>query len=362
MNDRTVAIEGRVQFRSKSIIAYNQYHPFSWSGNGYTSTISEDYKASKAFAANAELLKTREKYTGQITKGAKKRLSKAISLLIQSSPETFVYNPVTKKTQPHKLSFITLTLPNVDKAKDAPFTHKYLLQPMLRILRTHYKMISYVWKSEIQSNGSVHYHITTELFLPWEQLRQHWNAILLKNGLLDAFKAEYGHDNPNSVDIHAVNKVNDLEAYLIKYVAKETQNEVSLKAKVWDCSRNLKASKYFSEPIDAETHARILDDIEKGWARPVYGDKCTIIKYTTTDYYLSFSQDLINKYYSHITDIRQWENSSQTANSKSTNESRTGFNTTSLPEPLVVTQAANSATKVYFQTSIDFRMLTVGRP
>lgn len=99
VNDRTIAIEGRIQFRSKSIIAYNQYHPFSWSGQGYTSTISEDFKASKKFNANAELLKTREKYIGQITKGAKKRLSKAISLLIQSSPETFIYNPITKKHQ-----------------------------------------------------------------------------------------------------------------------------------------------------------------------------------------------------------------------------------------------------------------------
>lgn len=356
MHDRTIAIESRIQFRSKSIIAYNQYHPFSWSGTGFVSTISEDYKASKAFAANAELLKTREKYTGQITKGAKKRLSKAISLLIQSSPETFIYNPITKKQQPHKLSFITLTLPNVDQAKDAKFTHKYLLQPMLRIMRNHYKMISYVWKSEIQKNGSIHYHITTELFMPWDQLRQHWNAILLKNGMLEAFQKQYGHDNPNSVDIHAVDKVNDLEAYLIKYISKETQNEVSLQAKVWDCSRNLKASKYFSESIDQETHDRILNDIANGWARPVYGDKCVILKYTTTDYYLSFSQQLINKYYSHITDIRSWENNSQKQISKSTTGLPTESNITSRPERLVATKVGDSVTTQFYQTSINFPM------
>src|SRR5699024_7254789 len=130
-----------------------------------------------------------------ITPGAKKRLSKAISLLVQASPEKWIYNQVTKKNQHHKLSFITLTLPNVDKAKDASFTHKYLLQPMLRILRNKYKMKMYVWKAELQKNESIHYHITTDLFLPWEQLRQHWNAILLKNGLLDAFQKQYGHDN-----------------------------------------------------------------------------------------------------------------------------------------------------------------------
>ena len=278
--------------------------------------------------ANAAKLKDREKYTGQITKGAKKRLTKAISLLIQSSPEKWVWNPVTKKQQHHKISFITLTLPNVEKAKDAAYCHKSLLQPMLRILRNKYKMASYVWKCELQKNDSIHYHITTELFMPWEQLRQHWNALLRNQGLLDTFRKEYGHDNPNSVDIHSVHAVNDLEAYLVKYISKAYQNDKKMAGKVWDCSKNLKAAKYYTKTLDVATHAQILKEIDLGWLVPVYRDRCVILKSRTTDYYQSFSREVVDDYYSHINSISSWKFLEKNRNcknlAKSTTQSQSG--------------------------------------
>lgn len=289
------------------MVCYQSYH-----------SASGSFIQSKKFKLNVQKLKKREKYTGEITAGAKKRLTKAISLLVQSAPEKWIYNPVAKKNTHHKISFITLTLPNVDAAKDAKFTHKYLLQPMLRILRTKYKMKMYVWKCELQSNDSVHYHITTDLFIPWEQLRQHWNALLAKNGMLEAFKEKYGHDNPNSVDIHSVNKVNDLEAYLVKYISKEYQNSKRLAGKVWDCSKNLKESTYFTTTVDFEMHRQILKEIDLGWLQPVYRDKCVILRSRTTDYYQSFSQSVINEYYSHLTKIPSWESKSQNQMPKST--------------------------------------------
>lgn len=318
---QTVAIEPRIQFRSKSIVAYNRYHPIR---EGLSGGISEDvlnFKMSEKFRLNAEKLKSREKYTGQMTKGAKKRLSKAISLLVQSSERKWVMNSVTGKQQYHQLSFITLTLPNVEAAKDAKYCHKELLQPLLRIMRNKYKMESYVWKCELQKNGSIHYHITTELFIPWYYLRQHWNALLNKNGLLEAFQKQYGHDNPNSVDVHSVNKVNDLEAYLIKYISKEYQNDVKLAGKVWDCSKNLKAANYYSTELTQSLHEVILKEIDGGWLKAVFTDHCVIMRAATTDYYLSFHQKVIDDYYLHLKSIRKWEKSESTDKSWTTGSS-----------------------------------------
>ena len=299
----TVAIEPRLQFRSKSIVCYNMYHPVIDGVMSSTGDGNGDRWMTARFMANAEKLKSREKYTGQMSKGAKKRLSKAVSLLVQSSPRTYQYNPVTQQHQYHQLSFITLTLPDVAKSKDAAFCHKHLLQPMLRIMRNRYKMKSYVWKCELQKNGSCHYHITTELFIEWTKLKQEWNAITRSHGMLDGFKEKYGHDNPNSIDVHSVNSVKDLEAYLIEYVSKEYQNDEKLAGKVWGCSKNLKQASYFSTELDFKLHRRINEDIVKGWCRAIYADKCVILKYKHDDYYVNFSQDLINEYYSHLTAI-----------------------------------------------------------
>lgn len=290
------------------------------------------YQQSKKFQLNVQKLKKREKYTGQITPGAKKRLTKAISLLVQSAPEKWIYNPVSKKNQHHKISFITLTLPNIEAAKDAKFTHKFLLQPMLRILRNKYKMSMYVWKCELQKNGSIHYHITTDLFMPWEQLRQHWNALLAKNGMLEAFQEKYGHSNPNSVDIHSVNKINDLEAYLVKYISKEYQNSDTLAGKVWDCSKNLKEAGYFTATVDHVLHQQILKEIDLGWLQPVYRDRCVILRSRTTDYYQSFSKSVIEAYYLHLTQIPKWESKSQSQMPKSTQKLTTKLSNTTQPD------------------------------
>ena len=351
-----IAIESKLQFRSKSLVIYNVYNRIGNRFGSNTSTVITDYRISEKFKANAQKLLEREKYIGQITPGAKKRLTKAISLLVQSSPEKWIYNPVTKKTENHKISFITLTLPDVEAAKDAKFTHKYLLQPMLRILRNKYKMCSYVWKCELQKNESIHYHITTDLFLPWEQLRQHWNALLRKNGLLEAFQQQYGHDNPNSVDIHSVNKVNDLEAYLVKYISKEYQNSKKLAGKVWDCSKNLKQAKYFTTTITAELHQQINRQIDLGYLQPIYRDHCTILRSRNTDYYYSFSQPNKEAYFLHLKYIRQWENNAKKTATKHSKELATGSSGLLRPDVLTPTKRGYDYTKTYSGISQQLRI------
>lgn len=345
-----LAISQNLQFRSKSIVCYQQPH-----------AISGQFSPSAKFVLNIEKLKKSAKYTGEITAGAKKRLTKAISLLVQSSAEKWVYNPITKKTVPHKISFITLTLPNVAAAKDAKFTHKNLLQPMLRILRNKYKMTSYVWKAELQKNESIHYHITTELFMPWDQLRQHWNALLNLHGLLDAFRGQYGHDSPNSVDIHSVSKVNDLEAYLVKYISKEYQNSKSLGSKVWDCSKNLKESKYYTTTLTHELHEVLKREIDLGWLQPIYRDRCVILRSRTTDYYQSFSKSIISDYYSHLTSITSWEKPSKSQTQKFTKTSTTALSTTTPPHGVTSDKPGPLSSKICYGVQEQLILTSLGK-
>lgn len=342
-----IPVSNEIQFRSKSMVCYQKFHV-----NG------QKFQQSAKFLKNVKKLQKTAKYTGEITPGAKKRLTKAISLLVQSAPEKWIWNPVTKKTQHHKISFITLTLPDVAAAKDAKFTHKYLLQPMLRILRNKYKMDSYVWKAELQKNESIHYHITTELFMPWDQLRQHWNAILAKNGFLEAFQEKYGHDNPNSVDIHSVNKINDLEAYLVKYISKEYQNTKKLDGKIWDCSKNLKEAKYFTTTLTHELHQQINREIDLGWLQPIYRDRCVILRSRTTDYYQSFSRSVINDYYSHLTKIPKWESNNQSATKRATSTYSREFNTSG-QQPAHSAKSLGNGSSMTLGTQLELLRMTI---
>lgn len=261
---------------------------------------------SASFLKNALKLANRQRYVGFITPNLKKRMQKAITLLLQSTPYKYQIHPVTGRTVAHKISFITLTTPTHEKSYDAKFCHKHLLEPLLRILRTRYGMKSYIWKVELQANKQIHYHITTEIMINHTALRNIWNNLLNKHDMLEQFKLEYGHSNPNSTDIHAVQKINNIEAYLVKYICKEYQNEDKLNAKVWDCSKNLKVAGYFKTELDFGTHQIIRQLQTTRQVITHYFEKAVYLDFKTTDYYSYFNDSIQNEYYKHLENIQSW--------------------------------------------------------
>lgn len=166
-----------MSFRSNGIMFYETLH-----------RVNGSFKRSALFNNNAKLLAKRERYTGMVTDAVKKRMKKAITLLIQSTPNQYQIHPVTGRTVCHKLSFITLTTPTHAKSLNASWCHKNLLEPMLLLLRRKHGMRSYIWKCELQSNGQVHYHLTCDIMLNHTTLRDNWNSLLIKHQLLDDFK------------------------------------------------------------------------------------------------------------------------------------------------------------------------------
>lgn len=262
---------------------------------------------STLFNSNAQKLAKRERYKGYVTASAKKRMKKAITLLLQSTPYEWKLHPVTGKQFQHKISFITLTTPTHENSYNGKWCHTNLLQPMLRILRTRYGMKSYIWKIELQENKQVHYHLTCDVALNHTRLRTEWNNLLIKHDMLEDFKIRYGHTNPNSTDIHSVNKVRNLEAYLVKYITKEYQNESALNCKIWDCSKNLKANDYFKVELDHGLHQYIRSLQKSFLVFTSYFERAIFLDFKTTDYYANFSSRLINEFSNYLKSVREWE-------------------------------------------------------
>lgn len=281
------------QFRTKSIVQYYSYPLVS----NKTGQIAYHFR-------NKENRENTATYTGEITKGSKKRLQRAISLFVQATRERQVLNPVTGRHMSFRYNFITLTMPPSENSTDAKYCHKYLLQPFLRTLRRKYGLKNYVWKCELQKNDNVHYHLTTDTFIHYQDLRNEWNHVLDLRGMLDNYKAKYGHSDANSTDVKKVHKVQDMEAYLIKYVTKEDAQGRKLNAKVWDCNQSLKQAKYFVVEGSDRLERDLYQLEQDGVVRVYTGERFAIFKFKNYDIRRLLTPDQYKAYHYHMTTIR----------------------------------------------------------
>ena len=192
-------------------------------------------------------------YSGKTTQGSVKRIKKAVDMLLQLSPPRWIHNTVSGRMEYHTLSFITLTIPGHEKHLEASEGHKLLLAPWLLRMKRKVNMDTYIWKAEFQKNGQLHYHITTPSWIPYYTIRDEWNNIMSKAKMLENWFQVNPNKMPNSTDVHKVYKVENIQGYLSKYLAKNDQDKET-KGKIWDCSMNLKKAKFFSfpEPSDID--------------------------------------------------------------------------------------------------------------
>ena len=215
-------------------------------------------------------------YSGLMQYHTRKRVVKAVDMLLQRSPNRVIWNPVVKKNHDFRIGFCTLTIP-AQKPVSAKFAHANLLQPFLRTARRKWGVSDYLWKAELQERGQLHYHISWNKFVDLTSIRNEWNNRLRKFRLTDEYAMKYGHHHPNSTDIHAVWKVRNLKAYLAKYIAKEEQNRTALNGKIWDCSRELKR-KPFSVIMEYR-HMDILEDaVANNIAKKLELEHCILFK------------------------------------------------------------------------------------
>jgi hypothetical protein len=168
-------------------------------------------------------------------------------------------------------------------------------------------MKSYIWKAELQQNGQIHYHITTNIFIRFDLIRKRWNYLQQKAGLLDSYYEKHGHYNPNSTDVHKVYNDDNIEAYLEKYISKQQEvnptlkanllnnnsitneqcignmlscssvnctDDLSINGKIWDCSQDLKSTKLFTVEMLPANESNIIQI-----------DRSSTIKEVTTDYF-----------------------------------------------------------------------------
>jgi hypothetical protein len=179
------------------------------------------------------------------------------------------------------------------------------LKPYLEWLYRNKGVTGYVWKAELTKAGTLHYHLTINRFVVYTELKETWNRLLDKAGLLENFYAKYGHRQPNSIDIHAVKNVRDIEAYLVKYIVKGDSEGRKIEGKIWGASENLKKGKRFTIHPSQATLRRVEYLEQRGLAKRIEGEQCDILAAGLDDSLTILSEQELNDYKEHMEAIRK---------------------------------------------------------
>jgi len=207
---------------------------------------------------------TKEKaYTGQLSPGGKKRLARALNLIVAQALPKKAMNFKSNTEFEFKINFVTLTLPAAQGAVKDSEIKKTALDPFLKSMRYKHGLQSYVWRAERQFNGNVHFHLTTDTYLPYDSICDTWNKQLAKFKYIDQFEASQGHRHPNSTDVHSVQKIRNIAAYMVKYMSKNPADHLK--------EINAKRSKKGLSPIDPEKS--VFRDVpgQPKWDDPIHG-------------------------------------------------------------------------------------------
>ena len=194
---------------------------------------------------------------GQISFKAEKRIRNAIDWLLEITPKKKFYAPKYKKHYWFRINFITLTLASKQVHSDSTIK-KVLLNQFLVECRKKWKVHNYLWRAESQKNGNIHFHICTDQFIPWLELRNNWNRIQNKLGYVDRFHVKHKHRAPNSTDVHSIKKIKNISAYLAKYCTKNSPHR-SISGKLWGLSTQLSRIKSNIQLL----WGNLSDEIEK---------------------------------------------------------------------------------------------------
>lgn len=287
----------------------------------------------KRFDLKELMLNPRANYhNNKISTTAGKKMSKAINYMVYLAKPKKLTTTLFKVPKTFKLSFVTLTLSSSQVHTDTEIKSK-LLNQFLVEAKQRWNVVNYVWRAEKQSNGNLHFHIITDKFVPWHELRSVWNRIQNKLGYVSAYQNQIKEfhksgfkvrtdllkqwsykqqikaykvgkandfSNPNSTDIHSVTKVRNLASYVKKYMQKVNENEV-IEGRLWGCSYELSNLKGASTEIDGFVSDDINKLVEKFKPRVYSDERCKIFFIEIDKVLNSDFPEIVTTWFNYIT-------------------------------------------------------------
>src|SRR6185369_3020887 len=177
---------------------------------------------------NPNKLPALNKHNGEVSNKAKTKIRNAVNWMLLFTERKFIYRKAEKKTFSFLLNFITLTLPTQQKHTDEDLK-ELLLTPFIQWLTKTQNAFMWLWKAEAQSNGNIHFHITTHQFVHWKSIRSKWNKLLAKNGYCKVFQDGTNDLGNSATQVKAARNANQVGSYLANYIGKKDKLMIKIK-------------------------------------------------------------------------------------------------------------------------------------
>ncbi len=272
--------ERMAKFKAQAVVTFGKFTSYSTTQSG---TPNKPTQLNANSLANLEKV-NQEGYNGYMSDATRRHVKGILeNLLIAIELNTSMKFPFVKgQEKPLDLiypTFVTLSLPFKQMHDDNDLKREVFTPFMQEIIR-NWNVKCYVWVAETQKNGNIHFHVLMDRGIPAVRLRQIWNkhldsldyvkcfariqAKIYEKGyvfreemLKERIKAEreraiklklkFGKKeerevrkkeearqpiayqkgvannwrDPNSTDIHSIQNIKKLTAYITKYMTKE---------------------------------------------------------------------------------------------------------------------------------------------
>jgi len=225
-----------ITFKANKVMLTTEYI-----GTG-KSTKQQNVNLLENFKKDGEMVKT---YSGNVTNTSRKRLQHCIDLFAQCCKTQWVHCPNRKKRIKHKFAFLTLTISYNERRIDGKEAYEILLEPFIQWLKRSKKVNTYFWKAELQqpidingnaklSGGQLHYHIFFPNWIEKSQIRNKWNELQKKAGLLDNYYKIHQHYNAPSTRIEKPYVKSNIADYISKEICKGIVSDADLKNAIYE--------------------------------------------------------------------------------------------------------------------------------
>lgn len=189
------------------------------------------------------------------------------------------------------INFITLTFPQGTSEQDA----KEILNTWLTRVRFYVEsrasnnVFNYLWVSELQKNGTMHFHLLTDCFLNVVKVQNFLNVSIsnkicqnAKTQIISQSQQRFLHNvntgtSPSGLDIQSVKyyDTRKVTAYISKYVTKMNA-QTTIQGAVWNCSQSISALYtgvgLTEQEVDAFYYAYI-ENVDKETGECIFYDK-----------------------------------------------------------------------------------------
>lgn len=234
-----------------------------------------DWPARTPKQREAEENLTRGKYNGYMSPKTKSKVNKYLTTWVQSIEQLRGSKHQNKAQKLPYLTFVTLTLPSIQKHTDNEIKRQ-ALGNFIKEIQRKCNVWNYFWRAEAQKNGNIHFHLIIDSFVNHTELRGYWNKQMDLMGYIEPFKKTYGHNNPNSTDIHALRNIKNPGAYLIKYVTK-SEGYRPINGRIHGCSDRIRVLRPYEVEISTNEAAVIRKAMTNDFNRIIKDDLFTIV-------------------------------------------------------------------------------------